>query len=461
MKNRQEPPKINKLTRRQFAAALQKGLGRAYLHVLHDGIDEVADLVLKVCLKDLAYDPQSESTKAPWLYKMFGGTPHFHGFRKSILAALRSKKDTWDLVQLFELALIMAEAGDEESKVAIKMKAFRKAGKLSEDDWLGSGEWIELNGLDGALELAETYGKRLLKNPDDFVPDDLLWAYEELKPELNSRLQQLSQSDPRYEAYFQYLKKRGVLEPKSHQSRSGEQIQLEVEHRLRHMYPLPKILKDAQEHADQFGIEYSQFGKVATPEELDVVYQYLLDSSDLETIWRLLRVFRTAKLPQLNENLFIWANNEHEKLSWAAIGALSNITDDRVHKLGRKKVQSGSLLGENTEVLGLFVNNYSSKDAADIYRALRILRPGKEDAHSLGWGVIDIANKQRDPALGDALRWAYEKTPCSNCRHRIIEQLDSIGQFTGDILYECQFDSEVDIAALAKKRIAEQNIHSA
>jgi hypothetical protein len=71
-----EDYQIKKLTRKEFADALQKGLGRVYLHATQYGIDEVTELVLKACLHNQAYDPQSESSRGKWLFEIFKDTKY-------------------------------------------------------------------------------------------------------------------------------------------------------------------------------------------------------------------------------------------------------------------------------------------------------------------------------------------------------------------------------------------------
>ena len=118
---------IAKLTRRKFTDALQKGLGRAYLHANKFGIDEVADLVLKACLHDQACDPQSERSKAEYLFGIFRNTPYLSKFRDTILNALRIKRNTWDVELLFEIALQMAKEGDAQSRISIRDRALKEA----------------------------------------------------------------------------------------------------------------------------------------------------------------------------------------------------------------------------------------------------------------------------------------------------------------------------------------------
>lgn len=63
------------LSRVEFASALRKGLGRAWLQVASFGLDNVVDLVLDACLRDQSYDPQCESSRAGWLFGMFSVSP--------------------------------------------------------------------------------------------------------------------------------------------------------------------------------------------------------------------------------------------------------------------------------------------------------------------------------------------------------------------------------------------------
>jgi hypothetical protein len=83
------------------------------------------------------------------------------------------------------------------------------------------------------------------------------------------------------------------------------------------------------------------------------------------------------------------------------------------------------------------------------------LKPGKEDVHDLVWNLTKIAERQKDAGLSDSLKWAYDKTPCSDCRYKVIKHLYAISELKGAILDECQFDANKDITTLAKKQSAE------
>src|SRR6266540_4479079 len=99
-----DPQPTRRLDGSEFASALQKGQGRALLHVMAYGLDAVADLVLDACLHDQRYDSQVESSRAPWLFQMFSKSGQYLRFRDLILEHLKAETVTSDFVQLLELA---------------------------------------------------------------------------------------------------------------------------------------------------------------------------------------------------------------------------------------------------------------------------------------------------------------------------------------------------------------------
>lgn len=452
MKN--EEYTIKKLNRNEFADALQKGLGRAYLHAIRYGIDEVADLVLKACLHDQAYDPQSESSKAKWLFEMFKNAQHLPKFSEAILSCLKNKRETWDLLQIFEIAFELAKYGNSRARDAVRERAIKKASRASIDEWLGAEQWIDLAGLDGAIELARIYGLRLLRNPEDFVPENEIFPNDTIKRDFQLRLTEDSKKEPALEAYYNYLKKRGDLKASFPNYKVDKEAAFSRQReRVRKKNSLSSIVDDAKNKIDEHGIRYRQFGKFATKEELETIYSQLLNETDDSIRLRLLWVFSRAPLPRLNDIFFYWANGDYSQLREASISALSQLIDTRVHALARNKIQNSKLAGADSGSIELFVNNYEHDDAKLITNALYRTSPNKEDAHSLAWDIIDLSKKYQDTGLVDALKWAYEKTPCSACRYRIVEQLDLLGQFTGEVFYECQFDGNGDIVELARQKV--------
>jgi hypothetical protein len=423
------------------------------LQVKHYGLDSVADLVLKACLHDQAYDPQSESSKARWLFDMFNNTRQYSKFSEAIISGLKRKRETWDLQQLFELAEEMAKNGDDNAREAVRERAFKKASKASMDDWLGAIEWVHLTGIEGALDIARIYGRRLMSDPYDFIPDTVFTS-DEISSDFQTQLLKLSQNEPKLSAYQNYLEKQGSLDTFTSQS-NNETKKLQASESRAQLFNLATILSNAKNKVGDYPVQYTAFGRCATPEEREIVLSQLVQEEDDDVRLRLLWVFGHSPLPRIPPAIFKWAENKNGSLYTAAIRVLAESSDPRIHELAKTKITSDKLLGIQTAVLQLFINNYESDDAKLIERALFNLKPGKEDAHALVWTLTDIAKQQKDAGLTDSLKWAYDKTPCAECRHKLVIQLDALNEFKGDILDECQFDANEDIYMLAKIKLAE------
>ncbi len=431
---------MNPLTRDEFAAALKKGLGRAWWHVANYGLDDVADLVLEACLHNQQYDPLCESTRAPWLFEMFGNTSHYSRVRDAILGELHAENCTWYVNQVCRLAKEMAAHGDEAARQVLRAYTFYRASQSDEDDWQGTNAWIELTGVEGVIDLARIYGQRLLVDPNDNPHYDYFWddKFEQL---YQAALFQAAQNDPAISAYWTYRE----IDRKA--------VAQERWQRIQEKYPLDRILADARNGVGKYRT-YSAFGRYARPEELETVYTTLLTAADDVTRVRLLWVFHLEPLPQLADVLFDWAMNGDEDLRRAAIFALEQVTDARVHALARSKVMSSHLHGANSYALGLFLHNYHTEDAALINTVLVTIQPETdEDAHNLGSSLIILAGQHDDPELTPALHWVYENTPCAFCRHSAVEHLDQFEALDDTLLQECLHDAEEDTRDFAQKQL--------
>lgn len=439
-----------RLEREEFADALTKGLGRAFLHVSRHGLSNVADLVLSACVQNQSYDAQCESSRASWLYQLFGQSPQYAEFRDVILGRLEAETTTWNLLQLCGLAKEMAAHGDSLARQKLRVRVLEIASSAASDDWLGADLWIELEGAGGLLELARLYGKRRLSDPDDIVPDHFLSGSR--AGELTDALRRQAEQEPEIKAYWDFLTARGVFNPPS------VKVDKEADKQRRHeqarqRFTLEKILQSARSKRGQYPGSYTHFGRHATPEELQEIYAQLLHEPDDDVRVRLLWVFRRTPLPQLDEVLFRYADGSNDALKAASIAALAQTGDERVHALARAKVQAGRLVGADSEALDLFLKNYAQEDARLVTEALAGLQPNPEDAHSLGFSIIYLVEQYKDAELTNALRWAYEQTPCTNCRHRVLKQLRELNQLDNQLLYECQFDAEEDIRLFAQQQL--------
>lgn len=407
------------------------------LHAIQFGIGDLDDLILDACLHNQSYDAQIESSRASWLLQMFRDSMWYEEISESILERLRVETESWDLVQLCNLAKEMAANGNIKAKEVLKERAFEIASLPSSDDWMGAVLWVELEGIPGFLDLARIYGKRLLVDPDDFVPDGFS------QKEYRNALLQSAKNEKEIEAYLNYLEARGVFDPRPSKADRDAARKIRDEE-FRREYSLERILQDAKEKKGEFPGRYLSFGRHATPEELGVIYEHLLIETDPAVTLRLLWVFRRAPLPRLDKRIFVWANGRNKKIRTAAINALTQISDPKIHALALSKLKSGKILGADNNSIELFLKNFEEQDIDEITKALVLSKPTTDEAHGLGYGILQLAEKQQSIKLTDALKWVYENTPCTHCRFKAIQQLEKWRKLSEEMLYECQFDAEED-----------------
>jgi len=110
-------------------------------------------------------------------------------------------------------------------------------------------------------------------------------------------------------------------------------------------------------------------------------------------------------------------------------------------------------LGADDEVLNLFILNYTSRDAKLIINALNSVKPSRDDSHSLIFSIRDLTDYYKDPKLSDVLIWAYENSPCTMCRERIVKKLYEFVKLSDSKLNECLYDANETIREFAKKLI--------
>lgn len=433
-----------RLDRDTFAGALRKGHGRVLLHVLSYGLEDVADLVLTACLHTQSYDAQSEPSRADWLFRMFDASPQYGAFGAAILDRLESETDTWDLLQLCELAREMAAHGDDDARRRLWRCVQSKAASPAGDDWMGAEAWIALAGVDGWLDIARIYGRRRLADPEDLVPDHILPATD-ARRQCIMALQNHASREPEIAAYRDFLESRDALSP-SPRVWDKAAAEVALHERVRRDWSVERILDDARARRWDSPHLYSRFGRHATPEELEAIYARLMQEKDDAIRARLLWVFRRAPLRRLADVFIEWADGPNPELRSAAIAALAQVSDSRVHALAVSKAREGKLINEDAEALRLFLNNYTpTADARLIARALTDLRTDDGSAHRLGWGVLDLFERHADAALAPALKWVYEHTPGSICRREAVKHLIALGELDGKMLRECQYDASADV----------------
>jgi hypothetical protein len=429
------------LTREEASAALSKGQGRIYLHVLHQGVALVQDMLLEACLRNLIYDRQSEESRADWLLSMLDLTGKEAFYQERVLEALSLATEYWDVSQLMDLAVAFARRGCVHARDALYREFDRQ--RFGEE-WLGGQQILELDGVSGMLHLAEVLGARQLANGDYWIDDHFLSeaCAQSGTGAIMAALHDRARSSRGVRVYFDRVMAtratRGMTTPTP-----------------RAVKDIEAILSDIDGAAGEYPGHYTHFGKRASLQDLERVFERLLVESRPDRLLRCLWVFRRRAVPQLRSRLFALAASADEQLQNAAIAAIAQTQDRSVRALGVE------LLRENPSTvrrgaIGLFRRNYVPGDYRFIESAL-FVPEDRDVAHDMGFDILDLADTYPHPELAGCLAWVYEHTPCSNCRGKALAALLARNRAPLPLLREAVWDCSEETRTAAKNALLESD----
>ncbi|AFY58354.1 hypothetical protein Riv7116_5993 [Rivularia sp. PCC 7116] len=424
----------------EFHDALKKGLGRAYLYVKQYGDSQVRDSILYCCLHNPSYDAQCEEQRAEWLISLIDLTENKNFYFSKIIDALMPSTDCWDTYQLFQLCGILAKRNFKTAKTVIYQKF-----DLQEfnESCLGGYEIINLDGLTGLRYVIQRLGKRLSEEEDYWDDCDVFdYAYEKLgKVEVSDYLQTASTTDRYIKTYLEQVKNHNIEKP----SFSKESY---IE-RVRKKYLLKRVLSNVENKKYNSAYTYTVFGKYAVEAELNLVFEKFLDETRKEQIVRYLWIFRTREVPRLDNKLFQLAMSDDGDIRTAAVATLKFCQDSSIRNLA---IDLSKNQDEEIAIcsVGLFIKNYQSGDNRFIESILP--RINDEDTkHFVCMDLIKIFERHEVDELLTSLLWAYENTPCTHCREKIVKALIASRLIPQRLVDECQFDCVQDVRHLARE----------
>jgi len=426
---------LNKL---QFKKAFRLGLGRAYLHVREHGDDGLQDIILRHCLKNPCYDPQGEGSRATWLMSVIDLCSEPSYYTDKIIKELERAEGDRDLLQLYDLCLIIAERGNKQARNAIYDRFDKQE---FNEAWLGGDQIIRLDGIDGLTHVARILGQRMLDDSEYWDGMTYKHACEIFgKEKTDKYLGELSQKDKAVAAYL----KDSLDIYKAWDSPKDINTAETLRKRTRKEIPFEVIQSDI-EKAHKHKSRCLRFGRYATNEEIKILYKKMLNEERPEQLVLYLWLFRKRELPALDDKLFDLCCSENEDVYSSAITALSQSTHKRVRDFAIRKINSDEAF--SLEIIELFINNYENGDAVYIERAL--FQDGdKEKVFSLSYDILNVFEENPEQEMLKCILWVYENTPCAHCRCRAVTLLTDQDILPEHIRNECLHDCCEEIKSL-------------
>jgi hypothetical protein len=426
------------LTPEQFRDALQKGLGRALLHVREHGTEGLEEIILDGCLHNYCEEPIFEGSRGSWLMKMIDGNNNSSYYLERVIDAATISSEYWDTIQLCDLLLHFAEQGDSKARAALYESFDRQ---IFGDSWPGGPDIIYLDGIEGMLHIAEVVGVRM--RDDD--------AYNEADSMLNIACERYGEKE-----VLGALKDRAGISAnvQTYMERIEQDRQeWEAGRNNRIESTLESILAEIEAET-RATYRLRTFGEKADPEVIEVLFEKMLAEQRLPQLLRYLWVFERRAVPALVPRLFDLAFSKDKKIRQAVLRVLSNVQHPDVRALAIRLLESyDSPVLE--EAMGVLSSNYQSGDHRVIMATLD--RFSEHSAiHGIGIAVRKLAEQNQHPDLKPTLLWMYETTPCSYCRLHTVELLIARNETPRELLDECRWDCREETRELAENKLNEE-----
>jgi hypothetical protein len=416
--------------RQRFKNAIKRGTGETHLLMKANPNIDFSNDIIKAALTNLSYDNQSEGSRANYVFELIELSKQKEKIRQTILKALSTERqDTWALDQLFDLAAKFAIQGDKEAKKAIYKRYYKKT--IQGSEWVGQDAIIEIDGLEGIKHIAETKGKLISKDSEEWEDSWTVDYFQEQNPTINvyRELEKASKSNVYIKTYLDTIKKHKVKFQKSERTKYNYQIVTErINSKV--IVPLPPsgaidlLKKDIKKLADDF-----------------------LKETDRLKLEKYMRVFDRVKYPYDYQPLLRLAkskNKKDDRLVEYAAGTLkyfsgANIREFAIEKLKKVKIPS--------DYLDLLVSNYKKGDYKLLTEIVGRCK-NDHDIHNIVYGYINIYQANKTKECKDPLEAIYEKLTCGIHRADIIKILIENKVLSTRLKNEIKFDCNEEIRKL-------------
>lgn len=423
---------------RSFRAALARGLGRCVQH-LRSGQDvtEHHAALREAFLRTLAYDPQCEGTRLDYLLDLARAADMLDELRATALASLLVADIRWDVDQHVAVLVHHAREGDAEATAALR-DGF--ASLALDDERFDSLAWamVQLDGAEGLL----TALRRLARHPeraeqratgtylrslaaDRVEPAVLAGALASAalrEPDLAALL---ADTDPEQE--------RAPRPPAPLQS-------------------LDELIETARSHQTR-GARYRgaiAWGRRTSEENRQAAATALAAARDPWLQELLAQVWWATASPGPVDTLLSLADSEETHVSRAALRALRQVASVEVRALAWRWLDRAPV---RWDALSLLARNHQPGDGERVMARLVAVPDEPHNAdlrHEISLGLLNaFSSPERTDAVAP-LRWLYEHSPCSRCRHDAVATLEDLGALTDALRAECALDGDPETRELAR-----------
>jgi hypothetical protein len=426
----------NKTIKQKFKSSIKRGTGEAHLIMQSNPTIDFSSEIIKASLSNYAYDGQSEGSRALYISELITLSKKQDNIHTAILEGLKTEqKDTWTLVQLFDLATIFTKQGVERARQEIYNRFFKKI--IHGSAWCGYTSIIELDGLEGLKHIAFTIGKSLEKNPDDWQDSSIIEHFQKDNPKIKAQqeLEKASIKNRFIKIYLDNIKR-------TENNRENHQQQQPV---VNYNSVTEKINSKAIVPLSPFA------AKKLLKADIKKLAEDFLKETDRIKLEKYMRVFEKVKYPYDYLPILEIAKSKNKKgdrLVEYATGALKHFSGNDIRKFA---IESLNVTKRPSDYLDLLVSNYKKGDSKLLTRIANNCK-SEEAIHNIVYGYINIYETNKTKECKEPLEAVYAKLTCGIHREDIIKILIDNNVLSSQIKKEIKFDSLEEIRKLTHEK---------
>ena len=429
------------ITKAEFERAVHRGLGRAVLWLQRSEIVPDRDFLLYACTHDLAYDRQTEDSRALYMFDVIRATSEPEWYVQAMQRTLAEWDENQEeagnkendiglpvsISQMSDLLALAAQNGDLAAKQSLY--AFFEKYAASAFTLYSADALVAMDGLEGCLFAVRQWIINPPQEDDQWYEGYLLREVDEQfgSEAVDTLLEQASHVEPAIGAYL---------------TKFREERAPRHERRKRRPKPDKPDYAELRELIFNTSIRYcpmvwARYGERLPAADAQQLAFELLAETDPLPLARYLLLFRRRPFPLDHAPLLTLAQSEKQEVAAAARAALTQIEHPSVRALALELLDDSLRPWELIEML---TRNFCPGDEKAVERVLSKAWDADE-MHQITLRMRRLAEANPQPALAGALLRLYEEGWCTMCRHGVLELLTQFGPLPPSITEECRFDA--------------------
>ncbi len=421
-----------KAIKERFKNSIRRGTGEAYLIMKSNPTVDFSSAIIKSSVNNYAYSGQLEGSRALYLSELTSLSKHQNKIRAAILKALaKEQKDTWALVQLFDLAKRYAQQGDKEARDGIYNRFLHQP--IDGSDWVGYSDILELDGFSGLLFIAEKYGQWLEKDQENWQDGSIIYEFQEKNPELKVRqqLENASKENRFIKIYLDNIDRTEKEREDTHRQPPiinyitvTEKINSKIRNPLSPLTAKQLSETDIKKLADDF-----------------------LKETDRLKLEKYMRIFSLIKYPYNYFSILEIVkgkNKKNDRLVEFASDALKYFSGDDIRQLAIERLSDTT---RPSDYLGLLISNYKKGHNKLLTTIAKNCKDG-DAVHEIVYGYVDIYRANKTKECKEPLEAIYEKLTCGIHRMDIVKILIDNKVLSNEIREEIRYDCDEEIRRL-------------